>query len=512
MSIRTKCPHCDRESIVAEESLSKRIRCKGCGQAFPVKRASTRPPSGEGSAFRSGSQPKAPAVSAPRSKSRLVAMDDDGSQPSNATLWIGLGGIAAATLLASIVAFVLIVNRNPPVARAPMPAPAETPVPPIALVARQPDIVAPPPVPQAPVPQPIDAPQPAPVDPPPAPPSPATDPPVAAAFDPANPYGDQGGESVEPAIPRANTMLRARSDFTFYRILAVHEKRSEGLPGEVKVLVDYEVVRRGTQHATSFAIRSSNGLRRLFSVPPPSPSGRGTFSFTRRGPVSPEGVIPADAEIYLVRSDRRFGLPAPQFKVSNSFVLGTMPSLMKARDWTADEIARFTKDPPATAWEPMANTNPDVGVETAFAGTADKGAPYRYVEPNGHVLGYEFRTGVPGGENCILQIRPLFRRDQRQSEPIQVWAKEGYAVAGVEVQYRNKIDAIRPYFRRIRPDRSLDPADAYQGEWFGAPDNRAIVMKLGNTAPTDNGPRVIGSYIRGVFGADGFALIVDNGS
>ena len=525
MSLRTKCPHCDREATLADDSLGKQFRCKGCGEAFPVRRLPTKPPTEERPAARSA---QASAISATptatRNKMRSAVKEENAARPrrqgnaewpANNSLWLGLGGIAAATILASIAVFALIVNRHPQNARVPIPAPPPPEVqavPPV--VAKQPDA-------DPPMPQPIVNPQPVPVVPNPPMPSPADNPVAAFAVDPANPYGDQGGEPTEPANPnQPDTMLRARADCTFYRILKIQERREDGARFQVRLYVDYEVLHWGTQQATSFVIRGADGRRQSFTFPRnvlPKTTNRSSFSFAR--PVSSwvatEGLLPADAEIYVVRSDSRYGPPVPQFKVSGSLVLGTMPSIMKPRDWTADEIARLSKEPPPrppVAWEPVPNMHQEVGVDGPFVGDGEKGAPYRYAEPNGHVLGYEFNGGLIGGEKCILHLRPLFRRDQRQTLPMQVWAKEGYAVSGVEVQCRSKIDAIRPYFGRVRPDGSLDPNDSYQGEWFGAPDERATLRKLGNTMPGDNGPRVLGSYIRGTSGTAGFALIFERGS
>ena len=39
MSLRAKCPHCDREVVLAAEAAGKSVRCKGCSKAFLVKPA-----------------------------------------------------------------------------------------------------------------------------------------------------------------------------------------------------------------------------------------------------------------------------------------------------------------------------------------------------------------------------------------------------------------------------------------------------------------------------------------
>ena len=39
MSLRTICPHCDREAVLVAEALGKSVRCKGCSKTFTARAA-----------------------------------------------------------------------------------------------------------------------------------------------------------------------------------------------------------------------------------------------------------------------------------------------------------------------------------------------------------------------------------------------------------------------------------------------------------------------------------------
>ena len=87
--------------------------------------------------------------------------------------------------------------------------------------------------------------------------------------------------------------------------------------------------------------------------------------------------LPQNAELYMVRGESRYGVnPMPNFKVSNSVVMGTMPnpSVTLARNWTAAEAAAFSQ-PFKAHLNPNANMH--LGKDTEIAGDAKGGAPQR---------------------------------------------------------------------------------------------------------------------------------------
>lgn len=314
-------------------------------------------------------------------------------------------------------------------------------------------------------------------------------------------YGDQGGDEVAPADPKLpDTILRARADDTFYRLSNPRVGRpTQGFrPGEA-LMVDYEVVRRGKYNGNTLVIHSGDGRRHPVRLTFFGPQrDRGTFELTTFGPF---GGFPKNAELYMTNGDYRYGHRSPTFKVSNSVVLGTMGTLTKARNWTAEEIARYTKDPPNHT---AANVHPKVGKDTEFVGDTTGGGPMRYVEPAGHLLGLEHRLGEWEKEKCIGGLTAVFRRDQ---EPMpgqtRVVAKDGYAVGGVEVHAQKFVDAVRLKYMKVRPDGTLDKNDTYTSDWIGYPGEGAPKVLAGD------GRKVIGLHLRQGAVLNALALVTD---
>jgi serine/threonine protein kinase len=128
----------------------------------------------------------------------------------------------------------------------------------------------------------------------------------------------------------------------------------------------------------------------------------------------------------------------------------------------------------------------------------------RFVEPDGRLLGLEYHMGSWAGEKRIGGLVPVFSLDQPQSKPSRELARPGYAVAGAEVYFERElyVYAIRLLFRRVKPDGSLDAADAYAGEWIGTP-RAGAPRTLAN-----DGHRVIGIRLQHGLVIDRFALVV----
>ena len=61
--------------------------------------------------------------------------------------------------------------------------------------------------------------------------------------------------------------------------------------------------------------------------------------------------------MYMVRGDARYRPPS-SFMVSNSLVMGQMNVTTRPRNWTAEEIDRYSKPPPKYT---AANAHPGVG-------------------------------------------------------------------------------------------------------------------------------------------------------
>jgi hypothetical protein len=192
---------------------------------------------------------------------------------------------------------------------------------------------------------------------------------------PAGLYGDQGGEQILPADPgKPDTLLRCRATDTFFKLSNPHVGTDRF--GRPTLFIDYEKVRVGNGGFT-LVIHSGDGSRTNVLLLGPLHQTRGTLEITSMfGGFGAFGrpAFPQNMEAYLVVSDGRYGPNTPQFKVSNSVVLGTMPGLTRPRNWTQEEIARLTKPPPNYT---NANGHPNVGEDTPFAGNAKGGGSFQ---------------------------------------------------------------------------------------------------------------------------------------
>ena len=470
MSLRTKCPHCEREAVLAAEVLGKSVKCKGCGKPFAVKPASKNGSGSDpehlgGGPFGSAgirSAAKSPPGRRPLGRLLAAVADDALDRP---------GAIGFVTLLASVLAFVLIVNRHP----TPLPLAVAKMKPPVVEAA--PAVVNPPPKvepkPEPPKPEPKVDPKPeTKVDVKPEtkidPPSPPRfdrlkiDPPVVTVA-PGNLYGDQGGEQVAAAVRLPHTQLRGRADDTFYR-MDNPRVGPNGANPRGSFLVHFRMLQRNKQTATHLIMRYADNRTDIIAISNTVEKDSGTIKVTKDSNYQ----FPEDIECFLVRIDRQLREPRRTTWSPMQSPWGSIVEPTRPRNWMPDEIARYTKETPVGLKE---NAFPGVGVDTEFAGTSQGGVSRCWVDPKGHVLGLEYRPGAVGGRG--VPRRPAADL-QARSESIllssSTVAREGYAVSGMEVQYRNNVDAIKLHFRKIRPDGSLDPNDAHEGEWIGFPD------------------------------------------
>ncbi|HEX3316143.1 MAG TPA: hypothetical protein VHR72_14695, partial [Gemmataceae bacterium] len=307
-----------------------------------------------------------------------------------------------------------------------------------------------------------------------------------------------GGDEVLPGVSASHTRMRARADDSFYR-LENPRVTANGANPRGAFLLHFKIVERGKHAATHLMLRFPGNRFEVTSF-------GGSFFDREQGTVKvtrdPNGQaqFPEDIECFLARIDSSHGNPEGVFLVSDVVRIGDPGQPTRPRNWTPAEIVRFTKEAPAGLRE---NAYPGVGVETPFAGISQGGVPRRHVDPKGHLLGLEYRVGSWAGESCIGGLRPIYLADQGKLFPQSAMAKEGYAVSGAEVQFRNNVDAVKLHFRRIKPDGSLDPTDSYEGTWFGAPDPACRTILLGDT-----GPRVIGIFTRSGAVVDGLALVL----
>src|SRR5262249_44852171 len=207
-------------------------------------------------------------------------------------------------------------------------------------------------------------------------------------------YGDQGGEKVEPAKTRSpNTVMRARRDDSFVKLSNPRLGKTSG-PGPKRnaLLVDFEVVSRGKFDGGTLVLHTDDGGRADVALNSIDKRDSGTIELVGvkqfgNLKIPKNATFPENVEMYLTRGDDRYDPPS-KFMVSNSIVMGTMKTTTHPRDWTAEEIARYTKPPPSYR-DP--NAHPKLGEDVPTL--PDAGGKFRFVDPDGRLLGLDYSMG-----------------------------------------------------------------------------------------------------------------------
>lgn len=319
---------------------------------------------------------------------------------------------------------------------------------------------------------------------------------------PSDQYGETGGEQTVPANS-VDAPLRARKGDKFYTLS--NPRTGNSRFGRPTISVDYKTLRKSGEFAGgTLLIRGGDGntsrvmLLGLFG-------DADTIEVENRfgGPFGKP--LPQNAELYMVRGEGRYGLiPMPNFKVSNSVVMGTMPNpaVTLARDWTAAEAAAFSQ-PFKSHLNPNANMH--LGKDSETAGDAKGGGPQRFVDKDKPLLGIEYAAGEWEKEKCLRQVVAVFDQDQAPGPGLsRASARAGFAVGGVNVRTRKFVTAIQLVYMKLKPDGSLDTKESYTSDWLGADANDARETKLGQS-----GKRVMGLKNQQGAVLNGFALVVE---
>ena len=282
---------------------------------------------------------------------------------------------------------------------------------------------------------------------------------------PAGLYAAPAGETIlaaDPGLP--DSLPRARAVDTFYRLSNL--RFGQNRFGRPMLQVDYEKTRVGDQNGITLQLRAGDGRRQSVMIIGPMHQTQGTLEVDSPYHRFPMNQPPKDLEAYLTHSDHRYNQPrTPEFKVSNSAVIGHLNHLTLPRNWTAEEIAAWTSPPPNFT---NPNAHQDAGRDTDLAGTPDPGTiARRLVEPGGRLLGLEYRLAEWDKERCVGYLVPIFKRTQPTTMPDRVVAKEGYVVGAVKVNTHKFVDALQLVFMRQGADGALDPKDTYTSQWIG---------------------------------------------
>ncbi len=317
-------------------------------------------------------------------------------------------------------------------------------------------------------------------------------------------YGDQGGEKVLPSNSRLpNVVMRAHLEDTFLKLSdpRIDEKKNA-------LLLDYEVVSKGKFKASALVIRADDGSKAEIALKSIAGRDSGTIqlvgsknfgNFKFRTKVQ----FPENVEMYAIRKDDSYE-PSMTFMVSNSVVLGKMKTISKARDWTAEEIARYAKGPLAYK---NVNGYPDVGEDVPALTAHPQMLVSRYVSPDGRLLGLDYSDGDWHKRKCMVRLAPVYAADQPKQNTARSLARTGYAVAGAEAFIDKETYGVRLLFARVKSDDTLDMKDSYAGEWIGSPPDEG---KKATTLVND-GRRVMGIHFHAHSGAyiGKFALVAE---
>ncbi|CAN0358127.1 unnamed protein product, partial [Phaeothamnion confervicola] len=144
----------------------------------------------------------------------------------------------------------------------------------------------------------------------------------------------------------------------------------------------------------------------------------------------------------------------------------------------------------------------DVGVDVPRLPDPGGLQKFRYVDPNGRLLGLDYAVGSWENRKVVSALAPVYSDDQPQQHTARSIARAGYAVSGAETNLDKYVCGIRLLFQRVKEDGTFDATDAYEGEWIGVAPGKGDPTKLVN-----DGRRVVGIHVQRVAIVDRFALV-----
>lgn len=149
---------------------------------------------------------------------------------------------------------------------------------------------------------------------------------------------------------------------------------------------------------------------------------------------------------------------------------------------------------------PTALGSQEVGRKGELLGGAG-GVPFFSARAGAPVVGFLWSSGTWAGKKGLGRLRPLY--DRRLNTGSTIVAREGYAVAALEVDADQYVFAVRVVFARLKDDGSVDAADTYTSDWIGHPSGGSV-RKLDGA-----GAKIIGIYGRGTAMVDAVGLVLE---
>jgi hypothetical protein len=183
----------------------------------------------------------------------------------------------------------------------------------------------------------------------------------------------------------------------------------------------------------------------IAAAPPPPPVVRPAAGAPE--PVEPENV-PASSPPDVLPD----GLPGfPRLRGPNPFDRPAPP----LNPFAAESVPRPAPGRPAVN-------------DGLLGGTG--GVRFESKSPTGEpVVGLRYRVGSWAGKSALGSVESIFDRSDFTVGQEFEMAREGYALAGLEVNSAEFVHAVKGVFARQNPDGSLDLADTYTSDWLGTP-------------------------------------------
>jgi hypothetical protein len=154
--------------------------------------------------------------------------------------------------------------------------------------------------------------------------------------------------------------------------------------------------------------------------------------------------------------------------------------------------------PPATT---LSSTIPVGGKQTPLAG-GKGGVPFAIADAEQRMaVGFRYAVGSWAGQPALRFLEPLYERPPAERTG-EVVARDGYAVAGLNVNAGQYVHAVQIVFARVTADGKLDPADSYTSDWLGTKTDAS-------TTPLDSrGAPIIGIHGRKAAILDAIGLVL----
>ena len=175
----------------------------------------------------------------------------------------------------------------------------------------------------------------------------------------------------------------------------------------------------------------------------------------------------------------------PEAQAQNAAVAPALPAAPAAEAAAAIPPAVPAAVPraasPPRAAPPASPPSPSPGKRARLVGGSG-GIAFQTSHPQQQpAIGFRYALGTWADVEGLSQLQPLYAA--APAGPNQVVARDGYVVAGLEVDAKQFVRAVRVIFARKTADGQIDPADTYHSPWLGTPTDQPPQTLLAAPAP-----------------------------